>query len=148
MLALIEGWVDEVVDAAARDRLPSAAALRETIRRRRATGGPAEQTFAALVGLELRPRRLREAAALWRALLEARGIDGRDAVWGHPDLMPGSSDLDDPQAFATGSSSDSDLDPIAELQKLADDPDDAPPREAGRPDPAGRRSRGRAADGR
>ena len=29
--------------------------------------GPAEATFASLVGLELRPRRLREAAALWNA---------------------------------------------------------------------------------
>jgi putative hydrolase len=137
MLALVEGWVDEVVDAAARDRLPSAAALRETIRRRRGTGGPAEQTFAALVGLELRPRRLREAAALWKALLEERGADGRDAVWGHPDLMPGSSDLDDPLGFARGTTSGSDLDPIAELQKLADRPDDAPPREAGPPDSPG-----------
>ena len=35
--------------------------------------GPAEQTFATLVGLELRPRRLREAAALWQAL-EAAGV--------------------------------------------------------------------------
>lgn len=131
MLALIEGWVDEVTDAAARDRLPSAAALRETIRRRRATGGPAEQTFAALVGLELRPRRLREAAALWRALLDRRGVEGRDAVWNHPDLMPGGSDLDDPDGFAAGSASHSDLDPIAELQKLADRPDDAPPQEPG-----------------
>ena len=49
-----------------RRRLPAAGALRETVRRRRASGGPAEQTFATLVGLELRPRRLREAAALWR----------------------------------------------------------------------------------
>ena len=105
LLALIEGWVDEVVDAAAVPRLPAAAALRETVRRRRAAGGPAEQTFAALVGLELRPRRLREAAALWRALLEARGLEGRDAVWAHPDLMPSASDLDDPAGFAarTGS---------------------------------------------
>jgi putative hydrolase len=98
-LALVEGWVDEVVDAAAGNRLPSAAALRETVRRRRATGGPAEATFATLVGLELRPRRLREAAALWRALADERGIDGRDAVWGHPDLMPTTADLDDPKSF-------------------------------------------------
>ena len=79
-------------------RLPAAAALRETVRRRRATGGPAEQTFATLVGLELRPRRLREAAALWAALAE-RGADGRDAVWAHPDLLPTAEDLDDPQAY-------------------------------------------------
>ncbi|MGH3343010.1 MAG: zinc-dependent metalloprotease, partial [Carbonactinosporaceae bacterium] len=50
-LALVEGWVDTVVDEAAAQRLPSAAALRESVRRRRAAGGPAEQTFATLVGL-------------------------------------------------------------------------------------------------
>ena len=105
-LALVEGWVDEVVDAAAAPHLPAAGALRETVRRRRASGGPAEQTFASLVGLELRPRRLREAAALWRALLAARGQDGRDAVWGHPDLLPTAEHLDSPEAFAAGSPED------------------------------------------
>ncbi|MEU6413774.1 zinc-dependent metalloprotease [Microbispora sp. NPDC046933] len=101
-LALVEGWVATVVDAAAEGKLPSAAALAETVRRRRATGGPAERTFATLVGLELRPRRLREAAALWKALGDERGIDGRDAVWGHPDLMPTADDLDNPGPFVKG----------------------------------------------
>jgi putative hydrolase len=109
LLALIEGWVDEVVDAAAGDHLPAAAALRETVRRRRATGGPAEQTFASLVGLELRPRRLRDAATLWRAVLEARGLAGRDAVWEHPDYLPEPEDLDDPTGFAARSASPLDL---------------------------------------
>ncbi|WP_372446817.1 zinc-dependent metalloprotease [Microbispora oryzae] len=101
-LALVEGWVATVVDAAAAGRLPSAVALAETVRRRRATGGPAERTFATLVGLELRPRRLREAAALWKALGDERGVERRDAVWGHPDLMPTSDDLDDPTVFVKG----------------------------------------------
>jgi putative hydrolase len=100
LLALVEGWVDEVVALAATDRLPGADALLETLRRRRATGGPAEQTFATLVGLELRPRRLREAAALWRALRVQRGTDGRDELWRHPDLLPTADDLDDPDGFA------------------------------------------------
>jgi putative hydrolase len=98
-LALVEGWVDAVTLAAAGSSLPSIAALNETMRRRRATGGPAEQTFASLVGLQLRPRRLRDAAALWALLADRRGVDGRDAVWGHPDLMPAADDLDDPFAF-------------------------------------------------
>jgi len=98
-LALVEGWVDEVVGAAADEHLPAAGALRETVRRRRATGGPAEQTFATLVGLELRPRRLRDAAALWRLLAERRGTEGRDAVWAHPDLLPTMDDLDDQTGF-------------------------------------------------
>lgn len=98
-LALVEGWVDDVVTQATADRLPSAAALRETVRRRRASGGPAEQTFATLVGLQLRPRKLREAAAFWAEVRDARGSDGRDAVWAHPDLMPSADDLADPAAF-------------------------------------------------
>ena len=101
-LALVEGWVSTVVDAAAADRLPHASSLAEAIRRRRATGGPAERTMATLVGLELRPRRLREAATIWQGLTDARGVDGRDAVWAHPDLMPTAEDLDDPEGFVRG----------------------------------------------
>jgi putative hydrolase len=113
-LALIEGWVGYVVDSAAGDRLPSVAALGEAFRRRRAAGGPAEQTFAALVGLELRPRRLREAGALWAAVTEQRGIQGRDALWEHPDLLPTDEDFADPQTFARAQS---DWD-ISELEGL------------------------------
>ncbi|WP_179809510.1 zinc-dependent metalloprotease [Nocardiopsis sinuspersici] len=109
-LALIEGWVATVVSSAVAGRLPQADALAEATRRRRATGGPAEHTFAALVGLELRPRRLREASALWSALEEARGVEGRDAVWQHPDLMPTGDDLDDPDAFVHGSGEFGDAD--------------------------------------
>jgi putative hydrolase len=102
LLALVEGWVATVVDDAAGDRLPQAGALAEAIRRRRATGGPAERTFATLVGLELRPRRLREAAEIWRRLTDVRGAEGRDALWTHPDLMPTAEDFDDPEGFVAG----------------------------------------------
>jgi putative hydrolase len=102
VLALVEGWVATVVDSVAADRLPQASSLAEAIRRRRATGGPAERTFATLVGLELRPRRLREAAAIWRGLTDARGVSSRDAVWAHPDLLPTADDFDDPDGFVRG----------------------------------------------
>jgi putative hydrolase len=101
-LALVEGWVATVVAAAAGDRLTHSLALAEAIRRRRASGGPAERTFATLVGLEMRPRLLREAADLWAGLGAARGVDGRDALWGHPDLLPTAEDLADPDAFVRG----------------------------------------------
>jgi putative hydrolase len=103
-LALVEGWVCHVVETAAEGRLPNAVRLAEAFRRRRAAGGPAESTFAALVGLELRPRRLREAAALWAALTEHRGSEGRDAIWGHPDLLPSDDDFADPVGFAQSQS--------------------------------------------
>ncbi|NUT34754.1 MAG: zinc-dependent metalloprotease [Hamadaea sp.] len=121
VLALIEGWVSHVVDTAAEGRLPNLGRLGETFRRRRAAGGPAEQTFAALVGLELRPRRLREATVLWQALTEHRGIGGRDALWGHPDLLPTDDDFADPQAYAQAQLSLSDLgDFEADLRKLTE----------------------------
>jgi putative hydrolase len=109
LLALIEGWIDDVVAQAADTRLASAAALSETVRRRRAGGGPAEQTFGTLVGLQLRPRRMREASQLWRLLRESRGAEGRDALWEHPDLLPTVDDLDDPAGFADRRDSDLDL---------------------------------------
>ena len=97
-LALIEGWVD-VVTASATSRLPSRDAIAETVRRRRASGGPAESAFATLVGLELRPRRLREAAAMWQRITDAVGAEARDALWQHPDVVPTGDDVTDPTAL-------------------------------------------------
>ena len=42
---------------------------------------------------------MREAAQLWQRLTDAVGVDKRDAVWQHPDLLPGSDDLDEPAGF-------------------------------------------------
>ena len=110
-LALIEGWVD-VVTAQATSRLPSSVAIAETVRRRRASGGPAESAFSTLVGLELRPRRLREAAAMWQQVTDAVGADTRDDLWSHPDLVPTAEDVTDPSAL------------VARLQAGTPAPDD------------------------
>lgn len=128
-LALIEGWVEHVASQATQEHLPHTAAMTETIRRRRATGGPAEKTFAGLVGLELRPRRLRDAASLFAALEERVGAGGRDAVWDHPDVAPTAADLDDVLGFvdraaAGGSSGSEDLDAALEsILREADEGD-------------------------
>src|SRR5215211_7510610 len=133
MLALVEGWVDEVVSQATAKWMPSATALAETVRRARATGGPAEATFATLVGLELRPRRMRDAANLWAAVRAARGVEGRDAIWSHPDLLPTSADLDDPLGFVAGESKaeDSEASFDRALAELLDDANSEPNTEPG-----------------
>ena len=110
-LALVEGWVD-VVTASATSRLPKSDAIAETVRRRRASGGPAESAFATLVGLELRPRRLREAAAMWQKITDAVGAEARDALWQHPDVVPTADDINDPTAL------------LARLTGPAPEPDD------------------------
>jgi len=112
LMALIEGWVDAVTQEATR-LLPESARIGESVRRRRATGGPAELTFATLVGLEIRPRRVREATAMWLLVGSALGSSARDALWDHPDMLPTAADLDDPSKL------------IARLQGHGDDFDSA-----------------------
>jgi putative hydrolase len=112
LLALIEGWVDEVVSQAAGERLASLAQLRETMGRRRATGGPAETTFSTLVGMKLRPTLFREANTVFAAVRAKSGIEARDALWNHPDLLPDAESLADPLGFAesvTGGSAFDDI---------------------------------------
>ncbi len=116
LLALVEGWVDVVTVEATRSHLPQVEALGEAVRRRRASGGPAERTFEGLVGLQLRPRRLRDAANLFSALQAGGGPAARDAAWSHPDVSPSSADLDDPLGYVERSGRGDDLD--AELEAM------------------------------
>ncbi|MEO7071159.1 MAG: zinc-dependent metalloprotease, partial [Nostocoides sp.] len=129
LLALVEGWVDVVTERATAGKLPHADALGEAVRRRRATGGPAEKTFSSLVGLELRPRRLRDAANLFKALEDRLGAEGRDAAWRHPDLAPSAADLDDIIGYvdraAAGDTPD-DMDAALDALLRGDDPGDGP----------------------
>ncbi|MEE6273651.1 zinc-dependent metalloprotease [Georgenia wangjunii] len=157
-LALVEGWVEEVTAQAVAAHLPHAVPLREMVRRRRAAGGPAEQTFATLVGLELRPRRLREAATLWASLGRERGTAERDALWNHPDLMPTPEELDDPLGFVgardAAAVADEEVDAaIADLLGGADDDaaaaaDAAAGEAAGEPGAGGPREIGPGTSGR
>ena len=99
LLALIEGWVYEVVNIAALGRLPGIGSMQEAMIRRRAVGGPAEKTFGALIGLELRPKLIREAADFWSKQTLTFGTNVRDNLWNHPDLLPSIEDLQDPEFF-------------------------------------------------
>lgn len=101
LLALIEGWVEQVTYQAADGKLPSLVALTETMRRRRAAGGPAEKTFASLVGLQLRPKLNRETAEFFKKFTEFKSVAKRDQLWSHPDLLPNLDQLEDVANFAT-----------------------------------------------
>ncbi|MDR3202785.1 MAG: zinc-dependent metalloprotease [Bifidobacteriaceae bacterium] len=124
-LALVEGWVDRVTADATREHLPDAAALGEMIRRRRAAGGPAERAFATLVGLELRPRRAREASRLWGIVADEAGQAEREGLWGHPDLLPTAGDLTDPSGFLARRAARAEADAAvdAAIAELLDNPD-------------------------
>jgi putative hydrolase len=99
VLALIDGWIDSVVTLAAKNRLPSLVQLRETQQRRRATKSPTQELFATLVGLEVSPRRTREAIAFWEKIVELRDVKSRDEIWDESFLLPRADQLGDAEAF-------------------------------------------------
>lgn len=108
LLALSEGWADAVTFRAAR-RLPNQAAISEILRRRRVTQGAQEKTFALLLGLELKPRLLRESAHMWQRVFEVLGTKAQDDLWSHPDQLPTPEEIQDPESL------------ISRLQDTGDD---------------------------
>ena len=92
-LALIEGWIDHVISEVAGDRIPAFNALIENSRRRRATNSPMQQLFANLLGVEVSPRKMREASAFWSEVKIIKGSDGRDKCWDDPAFLPMPDDL-------------------------------------------------------
>jgi putative hydrolase len=98
-LALIEGWIDHVISEVGAERIPSFNALIENSRRRRAVNSPMQQLFATLLGLEVSPRKMREAAVFWSEVKSLRGSDGRDRCWEDPAFLPMPNDLKDAAAF-------------------------------------------------
>lgn len=122
LVALVEGWVDDVVSQAGAAFLPRGAALLEVMRRRRASASTSEAALKTLLNLELRPRRVRDAANLWAAVRTQRGVSGRDEIWVHPDLLPTGDDLDDPLGFAEHGHVTAEPDDLdAQLAKLIED---------------------------
>ena len=99
LLALIEGWVEHVTELAASRWLPNWAALSESLRRHRAVSRPAESVVTPFIGMNLSLASIRQAADFWGAVQQARGIDGRDDIWRHPDGLPSAEDTANPAAF-------------------------------------------------
>lgn len=107
VLALIDGWTDEVVSLAAGDRIPSIEQLRESHRRRRASSSPAQQLFSSMLGLQVSPKLTREASAFWKKIREVKSVGERDQIWSG--LLPTADDLLDPEKFLTSTSIPDDL---------------------------------------
>jgi len=122
MLALIEGWVEVVTARATLPYLPHADALREMMRRRRASGGPAEEILGSLMGLKMRPRQARGAAEIFTLVEADGGRDAREALWSHPDMVPSDTELATPDTFLTlrRAAAEEDADIDAALNSLLD----------------------------
>lgn len=118
LLALIEGWADAVT-LSATQRLPNQTRLAELFRRHQAVGA-SQKTFATLLGLELKPRLQREAAAMWQLARVETSAQVADELWKHPDQLPTASEIQEPQSLLSRLRGESD-DIDGELRKLLGD---------------------------
>jgi putative hydrolase len=114
-LALVEGWVDSVTNQATK-RLPTAAALAELYRRRRSSSSVSQKTFGILLGLELTPRLVREAATMWDMVASEVSVEQRDQLISHPDQLPSHEEIQDPGSLIQRLRGTDDLD--AQLRDL------------------------------
>ena len=121
-LALIDGWIEEVITLAAGNRLPSLPQLSELLRRERVSNSPIQQLFKALFNLEVSPRQIREATNFWSEIRMANSSDSssnedggtgnssiaaRDKIWSG--LLPTAKELTDPIGFLSSTSIPDDL---------------------------------------
>jgi putative hydrolase len=107
VLALVDGWADEVATVAAGDRIPSITALRELHRRTRATNAPSQLLFKTMLGLEVSPKLSREASAFWSRIRELKGTSARDQIWSG--ILPNATELLAPDLFLASSEIPDDL---------------------------------------
>ena len=107
VLALVDGWADEVATLAAGDRIPSITALRELHRRTRATNAPSQQLFKTMLGLEVSPKLSREASAFWSRIRELKGNSARDQIWSG--ILPSVTELLAPDLFLASTEIPDDL---------------------------------------
>jgi hypothetical protein len=107
VLALVDGWADDVATLAAGDRLPAITALRELQRRSRATSAPSQQLFKTMLGLEVSPKLSREASAFWSHIRTAKDIAARDNIWSG--ILPSATELLAPDLFLASTQIPDDL---------------------------------------
>lgn len=107
VLALVDGWADDVATLAAGDRIPSITALRELHRRKRATSAPSEQLFKTMLGLEVSPKLAREASAFWSRVREVKDLSARDQIWSG--ILPSATELLAPDLFLASTEIPDDL---------------------------------------
>jgi putative hydrolase len=99
LVAFTEGYGATVLRRAAGERLGSLGRIEEAMLRRRAEQGPGERFLENLVGLDLKPRDLRQGQEFCDAVIAARGQEGLDRAWQRPENLPTAAELAEPSRW-------------------------------------------------
>jgi putative hydrolase len=96
LTAVIEGYVDHVMDTTGRGLIGSYGQLTEALRRRRVEATDGERFAGRLLGLELGRTQYERGAAFVRGVVERAGEDGLARLWVSERELPTPAELDAP----------------------------------------------------
>ena len=98
-MAMIEGYAEHVMDAAAGGIGGDVAALRIAIDRRRADKGPLARLLAWLLGMELKMRQYRDGKQFVDAVVADAGIETLNRAWENAEMLPVGGELATPERW-------------------------------------------------
>jgi coenzyme F420 biosynthesis associated uncharacterized protein len=101
VMSLLEGHADVVMDDVGPDVVPTVASIRARFTNRRENAIGLSRVLRRLLGLDAKMRQYREGAAFVRAVQDAVGVEGFNAVWGGPEMLPSPAEIADPAAWVS-----------------------------------------------
>jgi putative hydrolase len=96
LVAVIEGYVDHVVDAVGRSLIGSYGPLTEALRRQRVERGDGDRFVERLFGLQLGQAQFERGAAFIAGVLERAGDEGLARLWGLEAELPTPPEVEAP----------------------------------------------------
>jgi coenzyme F420 biosynthesis associated uncharacterized protein len=99
VMSLLEGHADVVMDDVGPRVIPSVAEIRAKFQQRRMGTGTVDRVLRRLLGLEAKMRQYRDGAVFVRAVTDAVGVDGFNAVWTSPDTLPLPAEIQQPDVW-------------------------------------------------
>jgi coenzyme F420 biosynthesis associated uncharacterized protein len=99
LMSLLEGHADVVMDEVGPQVVPSVGLIRERFTARRASPKAGEAFMRRAIGMDAKLRQYSEGAAFVRAIIDARGMTGFNAIWASPKMLPTRAEITEPSRW-------------------------------------------------
>lgn len=96
IVAVVEGYVDHVLDQVGSRLLADYGRVTEALRRRRVEFGPEQRFVERLFGLELSQSTFDRGAAFAEGVVDMAGAEALEKLWSDPEHLPTPAELDSP----------------------------------------------------
>ena len=100
ILAVVEGYADQLVRRAAGDLIPDAGALRTAIDGRRSDPSPGEELLEQAIAFDLRHASHRLGDEFCGEVRRRWGDEALERIWEGPEMLPDERELEDPVGWA------------------------------------------------